>query len=246
MALREQMEGSGSWLFRWRSYVPLAVLAVMLLSAGLWGTGNPFGSLPRMWVIVVAGLVSFAGQFVRAYAVGCAPQNTSGRNTRQQIADTLNTTGMYSMCRHPLYLGNWLMGLGVALLTMTWWLPVIYSLIYWIYYERIMLAEEAFLRGKFGEDYLSWAEGRPAFFPRLSGFTTADLPFSLKNVLRREYNGAFAVVLLFFVFEAVWDWTQGAPVADRTWQWGLGISTGVWLLLRAVKRRTGILDVAGR
>ena len=68
MALREQMEGTGNWLFRWRSYVPLAVVAVMLLSAGLWGTGNPFGSLPRIWVIVVAGVVSFAGQVVRAYA----------------------------------------------------------------------------------------------------------------------------------------------------------------------------------
>ena len=43
-----------------------------------------------------------------------------------------------------------------------WWLPVIYSLAFWIYYERIMFAEEAFLRQKFGETYRRWAATTPS------------------------------------------------------------------------------------
>ena len=36
MALREEMEATGNWLFRWRSYLPLALLALLL--AGLQAT----------------------------------------------------------------------------------------------------------------------------------------------------------------------------------------------------------------
>ena len=63
---------------------------------------------------------------------------------------TLNTSGLYSVVRHPLYLGNYLMWLGVALFSRTWWAPVIVSLVFWLYYERIMFAEEEFLRRQFG------------------------------------------------------------------------------------------------
>ena len=33
-------------------------------------------------------------------------KNTSGRNTHDQVADSLNTSGIYSIVRHPLYVGN--------------------------------------------------------------------------------------------------------------------------------------------
>jgi len=82
------------------------------------------------------------GLFIRAYAVGHTPANTSGRNTKEQLADELNTTGIYSMVRHPLYLGNFFMWLGAAVLTKNGWFIVAFILLYWIYYERIMFAEE--------------------------------------------------------------------------------------------------------
>ncbi|NLL27934.1 MAG: DUF1295 domain-containing protein [Bacteroidales bacterium] len=41
------------------------------------------------------------------------PKGISGKNTEKQIADFLNTKGMYSIVRHPLYLGDFLMWLGL-------------------------------------------------------------------------------------------------------------------------------------
>ena len=90
--------------------------------------------------------VSLLGLVVRIITVGRAPMGTSGRNTREQVANTLNSTGMYSVVRHPLYLGNYLIMMGFALWPHVWWLAVLTTCFYALYYERIMLAEEAFLR----------------------------------------------------------------------------------------------------
>ncbi len=51
--------------------------------------------------------VSLKGIMVRIMAIGYIPKGASGRNTRQK-ADDLNTTGMYSVARNPLYSGNYL------------------------------------------------------------------------------------------------------------------------------------------
>src|SRR5690625_4190690 len=115
-----------------------------------------------------AVLVSIAGLSIRLVTIGFTSKNTSGRNTTEgQVADTLNTTGIYSTVRHPLYLGNFLMWLGIALWTGNFWFIISFCLFYWVYYERIMFAEESFLRKKFGDRYLEWAEQTPAFFPSL-------------------------------------------------------------------------------
>ena len=46
--------------------------------------------------------VSLIGEIIRILTVGFAPKNTSGRNTVDgQIADELNTTGIYSIITPP-------------------------------------------------------------------------------------------------------------------------------------------------
>ena len=99
----------------------------------------------------------FAGLAIRAYTVGHAPRGTSGRNTMVQRADMLNTTGSYSLARHPLYLGNYLMWLGIVFFVGVWWLAIICTPVFWIYCERIMYAEEAFLGDRFGRNFHEWA-----------------------------------------------------------------------------------------
>lgn len=53
---------------------------------------------------------------------------------------------MYSIVRNPLYLGNFLMVLRVVLVLRVWWLSLLYLLVFTIYYERIIFAEEMFLK----------------------------------------------------------------------------------------------------
>ncbi len=206
MALQEELEKQGNWLFKYRSYIPLIVLLIgtaLYLRKEFYPDVFILKETPyEIYYEMFALLVSFMGLVVRVYTVGHTPKNTSGRNTKQgQVADTLNTTGIYSIVRHPLYVGNLLMWLGPAILTGHLWFIVAFALFYWVYYERIMYAEEQFLRRKFGEEYLQWAEKVPAFIPKLKGFKKSDLPFSWRKVFKKEKNGLLAMFLIFTIFD---------------------------------------------
>lgn len=241
MALLEELEISGNWLFRWRSYLPL-VLAVLIFS-GLAHFRYPFGShvLDEMWEVICL-CVSSLGLTVRALTIGFAANQTSGRNTGGQVADTLNTTGMYSIVRNPLYFGNFLIILGVAIFLRIWWTPLLYMLLFALYYERIIFAEEMFLRRKFGQAYLDWASATPAFFPRISLWRTPALPFSWKKVLRREYHGAFGVVMALFLLEVASELYLGHGfVVDTMWRYILVFSFAAYGAIRFLHKHTAWL-----
>jgi protein-S-isoprenylcysteine O-methyltransferase Ste14 len=246
MALREEFENSGNWLFRWRSYLPVILLILFLITMKNYTFPGGDEKLLSYWEYFCLSISAF-GLLIRIITIGHTHKNTSGRNTKRQVAETLNTTGIYSVVRHPLYLGNYFMCLGIAMLPCMWYLPIIYSLVFWIYYERIMFAEEAFLRKVFSDDYLSWSQKTPAFLPRFKNYTKPKLPFSFRNVLKREYNGFFAVIFVFFIFNQLSILTvKHRFELDKLWLINLFIAFTVWLTLRTLKKKTCILHVEGR
>lgn len=246
MALREEFESTGNWLFKRRGYLPVVFIAVVFYTMRHYHYLGHAESLDYVWEAICL-LVSFTGLGIRIFTIGHTPWGTSGRNTKQQIADTLNTSGIYSTVRHPLYLGNFFMGLGIVLFPHLIWLTLAYVLFYCLYYERIMFAEEAFLRDKFGERFTQWAATTPAIIPDFRKYVRPDLAFSLKNVLKREYNGFFAAVLVFFALEVVGDRiVNGRFELDFYWAAALVLCCTIWLVLRTLKKRTRILHVNGR
>lgn len=190
MALKEEFEQIGNWLFRWRSYLPLLMIGnVVLFMEHFDYIGHSHShSLDQLWEIICL-LISFLGLGIRIYTIGFTPYGTSGRNTKSQKAEQLNITGIYSLVRHPLYLGNFFIWLGISMFVHLWWVTLIFILVFWLYYERIMFAEEEFLRKKFGNEYVVWANKTSAFCPKFKNWEKLTLSFSLRNVLKREYSG---------------------------------------------------------
>ncbi len=203
MALKEDMRNQGNWLFKYRSYLPLIIIVV-----GLFIYLYPIIALGQkpmqgyLYSLICFG-VGLIGFFIRFHVVGYAAENTSGKNTAEQKADTVNSTGIYSIVRHPLYLGNFLMWLGAALLTANIWFILIFCLLYWIYYERIMYAEEAHLRDKFGERYLDWANTVPTFIPNINKYQKPLLPFNWMKAIKSEKNSFAALCLIFCLFDII-------------------------------------------
>lgn len=247
MALREEFESSGNWLFRWRSYLPLIILGIVLLSLGEYNIPGGNEKFIKLWDAFCL-VVGFSGLGIRMFTIGLIPRGTSGRNVNSQVAESLNKTGIYSVVRNPLYLGNFFMGLGIALFPFQWWLTIIYILIFWLYYERIMFAEEAFLREKFGDEYLEWARVTPAFIPKgAKYYIKSDLTFSVKNILKREYNGFFALIVIMFVLRIVRDIIVSNRI-DFSFAWTALLCTGfiIWMTLRLLRKHTRLFYVEGR
>lgn len=241
--LVNEFEQQGLRLFRWRSYLPAVFLALAALAIGL----HP-GPIPRWWQVVSLA-VGLLGLMVRILTVGYTPKNTSGRNTEEgQVADSINTTGMYSLVRHPLYVGNFLMWLAPCLLSMQPWFILLFVALYWLYYERIMFAEEQFLAGKFGDAYRLWAADVPPFVPEKLHFRTPELSFSWRKVLRQEKNGLFALFLV--MYATIWfnngllynDWYPYPGV----WVWATVISALIYFILKGLKYQTRWLHEEGR
>ena len=244
MSLVHELEKSGNWLFRRRSWLPVTVLVPAFIY--LFIANRSVIYFNYTWEIACI-LVSVAGELLRSYTVGYVPRNTSGRNVMDQLADELNTKGIYSVIRHPLYVGNFLMWLGPVLFLRSVWWVIIFFLAYWIYYERIIFAEEQYLRRKFGETYDSWAFRVKAVIPSFRHYVRPELPFSLRNVLKREYN---SITNLFLVF-ALLDLFRNLAVTGRLYLEPMYITLMVsalifWAVIRYLVKRTKFLYVEGR
>lgn len=250
--LQKEFKIQGNFLFRYRGVLPLIILfagfGVFILSRlySNSSAGRGFSmSGPFMYICFSVALF---GQLIRVLTVGFTPENTSGRNRHCQIADEINMTGIYSMVRHPLYLGNFFMWLGPALLTGNMWFVVSFVLLYWLYYERIMYAEEMFLHGKFGNQYEEWAGKTPSFIPNLKNFKKTEYPFSFKKILKKEKNGINAIFLIFFAFDFADHVIKAGKfvIVRNFWFYAMIISFTIYFILKFLKRKTSVLDEQGR
>jgi hypothetical protein len=121
------------------------------------------------------------------------------------------------------------------------------TLLFWLYYERIMMAEETFLHERFGESFVSWATLTPAFVPRISLWRAPAESFSLRSVMRREYTSLLLIILLHFGIEEFEHLSIDHHfVVEPYWTALLAVGVIAYLSLRFLKRRTSLLDVAGR
>lgn len=237
---------AGLWLFRWRSYTPLVLLGVLAAAVAL--DPVPAGGARTRPLWIGGGMaLGLLGLVVRAWAVGVVPKGTSGRGTDRPRASSLNTVGAYSAVRHPLYLGNALLWLGVALVGGRPGAVVLVALAFWIVYERIMLAEERFLHDEFGAAFEAWAQRTPAFLPRLSGWVPSSHAFSIRFALGRDYPALYAFVASTTLLELTRSLASGEGWRlAQGWAAYFAAGTVLWAVLHALKRLTRKLDVGGR
>jgi protein-S-isoprenylcysteine O-methyltransferase Ste14 len=217
MRLSEHWTATGDALFRRRSWLPLLLLPLFL--ASFIGQRYLFDShrASLFWEIGCF-VIALAGIALRVFTTGTSPRGTSGRNTRSQKATALNTTGPYSIVRHPLYLANFLVALGLSLFPRTWFLPIIVSLATLLYYERIAAREEEFLDARFGAAFRRWAEAVPATIPSFKAWCPPAQPFDWRRALDREFYVISEVAVAFLLLDVMEDYAaHGHFELDPVW-----------------------------
>lgn len=237
--LIQELEARGNVLFKYRGQLPVLLL---LTGLAIYYLADHELGVPY-WTFIAFG-IAILGQFIRIYAIGHTPRNTSGRNTQEQVADSVNTKGLYSIVRHPLYVGNFFMWLGCAMLSQNIPFVLIFILIFWLFYERVMIAEEQFLFKKFGERYSKWAAEVPPFVPRFSHWEKDEYPFSWKIILQREDTPVFNLCLVFFLFEWLRIYKAGeALTLNNLWVILLIFGLVQMIVLRFLRKGTSLLNV---
>lgn len=194
----------GNFFFKYRNWLFIVLYLLLFIpSPPLFGE-KTFGE-NYYWIPIILGLfVTILGQLIRGITIGLAYIVRGGKD-KKVYADGLVTEGIFSHVRNPLYVGNILMLLGVGILANSAiYVGIIIPLFLFIY-QCIVLAEENFLRGKFGQAFDDYTKRVHRWIPNPSGLgkTLASMEFKWKRWLTKEYNTQFvwlcgiALIMLF-------------------------------------------------
>lgn len=112
----------------------------------------------------------------------------------------LATSGPYRYVRHPLYAGNFLMGLGFCVFANQWYFFLLFALLCILFYYPLILEEEKFLQKAFPE-YKVFAREVPRFIPRFFSPREKAQPsvYSFAQAKKNREPLTFIVVFLFYL-----------------------------------------------
>src|SRR3989338_3378397 len=230
----------GNFLFRVRSYLMILLVPFIIMAfPHSESIDLRYGETAQLAWELFCIAVALTGLLLRALTLGWIAYGTSMRSTTAIQTAGLNTDGMYSVVRPPLYLGNFLIVLGVLMFVEVWQLVAVYFLFFFVCYGPILFAEENFLKEKFVAAFEAWHRSTPAMIPNFKLWKAPRSTFSLKKVLRREYHGVLAMVVGFVVMKFFSEWI-GEHELEFRWHWGffLGAALTLYLTLHFEKKRS--------
>lgn len=197
----------GNFFFKYRNWLFIIFYALLFVpNVPQLFTEKNFGPNYYLYPLIIGLVITVAGQAIRGATIGLAYIIRGGKN-KKVYAEDLVTTGIFSHCRNPLYVGNILMLAGVGVLSNSLLYVVIMIPFFLFVYQAIVLAEENFLRNKFGEQFNNYCVNVNRWVPRLSGLskTFSGMHFNWKRYVNKEHTTTFIwlcgiVLLLLFYY----------------------------------------------
>lgn len=186
----------GNFFFKYRNYLfiflYLALFVPLFVDAARLFTPERFGPRYYLYPIVIGLSVTVLGQLIRGITIGLAYIVRGGKD-KKVYADTLVTEGIFNHGRNPLYVGNILMLAGVAILSNFLLYIVVIIPAFLFIYQAIVLAEENFLRQKFGKDFDDYCRRVNRWWINPGGLarTLKSMKFNYKRWVLKEYNTQF-------------------------------------------------------
>jgi protein-S-isoprenylcysteine O-methyltransferase Ste14 len=230
------------WRLRFGRIAP--ILTVPIVTLAVIAYASPLVSLHFHEVCeIFCLLLSLIGLAIRMFVAGYSPDRSPGCNGPRQAATRPNTYVVFSIVRHPRLLGDYFIGLGVVMIPFVWWLPLLYTLAFWLYYMRSTVDEEE-LRCKSGRPSVHRPSATPASLPRESRWRPASFPFSFRTALKREHAGLILVIALHSSVE----WLEHLVLERRVmlelfWIVLAFVGLSVFVVVRLLDRHTRLLNV---
>ena len=146
------MVSIGNFFFKYRNWIFILFYAALFIPSWPLFSKEAFGEFYYLWPVIIGLVVTITGQAIRGATIGLAYIVRGGKEGKP-YAEGLVTEGIFNHCRNPLYVGNILMLLGVGILANSLLYVAVMMPVFLFIYQAIVLAEENFLRNKFGPGY---------------------------------------------------------------------------------------------
>jgi protein-S-isoprenylcysteine O-methyltransferase Ste14 len=232
---------AGNFLFRYRNALfPFACVLLFLPGP------DPFPD--PLQATAVGAVIATLGQLIRAATIGLRYVVRGGRN-RRVYAEDLVTEGIYSHTRNPMYVGNLLIMIGLAIASNSWATIAVAVPLGCFMYASIVAAEEDYLAQRFGAAFREYCRDVPRWVPRLAGLwtTLTSMQFKWRRVVVKEYGTPFGWISVLVLMTLYNVWMSGQWDARRAdiarLELILSIAALLWLIALSLKRtRTLVAD----
>lgn len=186
------MVSIGNFFFKYRNWIFILFYAALFIPSWPLFSQNQSGDHYYLWPVIIGLIVTIMGQLIRGFTIGLAYIVRGGKEGKP-YAEGLVTEGIFNHCRNPLYVGNILMLLGVGILANSLVYVAIVIPIFLFVYQAIVLAEENFLRGKFGNGYDEYCKNVNRWWPGLKGIgkTFGRVQFNWRRWILKEHTTQF-------------------------------------------------------
>lgn len=184
--MTEIVDRAGRWVASHRVLVTIPAVALLFALAR-----------PSTRSILGGVVLVLFGETLRVWSSGHIEKNKA-----------LAAGGPYRFTRNPLYLGNFLLGLGFAVMSGRYALIALFPVLFYLVYAPVIRDEEGVLRKRFGSLFDDMCRRVPRFFPRWPGWPRWPSP--------GEGGGRFSWTLV---------WKHREPV---TWA---GLAAGIGLMV---------------
>ena len=175
----------GEWLFQKRDFTPIPFIALAIFMI----QPTPFSVILGMHMITL-------GAAIRFWGVG----HIGGiSRTRSRSTGDLVDTGPFSICRNPLYVGNFFLSTGFVVGAGAWTLVPLFIALFAFQYHFIVLWEESNLREKFGAPYDEYCRTVPRWFPKFRNYRPGETDWEKAKKSERMTWAAMIAVGLFLL-----------------------------------------------
>lgn len=192
---------AGRFFFHYRNGLfPVAYgVSAVLLRPGLIVNPTVDRALGTLGFLVV-----LLGELVRLATIGFEYIERGGKN-KQVYASHLVRSGVYGLTRNPMYVGNLLVVIGVAMIAGSPWIYGLTVPFFLFVYWSMVRAEEAYLLEHFGSEYAQYCRQVSRFFPSFRRFLESftGIQYNWRRAIRQELS-TLALVLTGLVLVPVW------------------------------------------
>jgi protein-S-isoprenylcysteine O-methyltransferase Ste14 len=149
---------------------------------------------PSITSLITGGCISFIGLAIRAWA---------GSHIRKE--KELAVTGPYRYTRNPLYFGNFILGISMAVGGNAVIPALIFGIYFMIFYPVVILVEKERMEKYFPRQYREYKKHVPLFLPRLNpSLDEENSAVSFRLYLNnKEYRALIGTLIFWMILTAI-------------------------------------------